>query len=929
MQRSVKERVARMALAFCLGMSVVACGGGGGGLLPVPIEPPTQQPVDGQVSARMSPAAVRVVRVSRQTEPTRSNLNVALDYTGNRAIFIGLIQDGNLLEDYGTTLNGSAVFDVSLSFRAIDSVGLQRGELRVRVCFDVACAREVPGSPLRVPLEMDVLPNIELPATIALERTGREPAPSLELPVTLPAGVGAAELFNGGDMPGVGIRLAWTGSAIRVTTTQLPAGRYERQLTLQSSTDPRYSATTNVVYTVHAPPGGELPLQIDPPYGSALVEQGQVVTHRLRVQRPTWTDALGEPIFNNSGLPITLRDLGNDEYELRFDAAGQTPGATGEATLGFSAAPTGGFAQATFRATVTEAFSVGQGLSTRLDADSTAAALRLSAPVTVGSGAPARWTARARSPGLQLLRASGTTGVDQIELEVDAAAALATRAGYSGSVEISVDRAGTLPVVVGVSVENRVPSLTVALRGPLLPGSNVLYVDGAGLTSQLIGSRLLVTGASLRSATLPADTRFVGDYVVLRLELDGVVPGQDVVLRLPTPLLDVPVSVPVVAAPALQASYAALPYAAWRLPQWSLRHGALYMAAPGKVARWSSAGGWSLSVVDLPGSEDAALFGDERRMLAVGGEWAWRLDPVTLAVVAQGSIATAPFWTGQSIDARVPDAMGALALAADGAVNAAVQFPEDSGVAMLGIAQRVMDLTGAALAAGDVGSVGTGPPAAGERSVGLVRSTLGETVLGQLPTGRLRVHRAAERVPQFAQTLPPGVWARAVSDDGQRVLASNGVLWLRGVALPGTLGAALPAGYTAGGYGLSGHGRWGFVYLYRLSTDNGAPRAREAQLWVFDLSAAETSGVSTAPVLAQIPLADAVGCTDALAAGETCQHAASIVTAPGEGHAFVLGPRGVASVPLNGVALAAAAVRARAAAGPGWVPVGAMPGSAR
>ncbi|MDO9094964.1 MAG: hypothetical protein Q7U99_20300 [Rubrivivax sp.] len=928
----MKSRAMRVALGVCLALSLLACGGGGGGGLlpvPVPVAPPAPQPVDGNVSASFTPAAVRVERVSRQTDPTRSGVNVAVTYTGNRNIFIGLIQDGNLLEDYGTTLTGSTVFDVYLHFRATDTVGVQRGELRVRVCFDVDCAREVPGSPVRVALEIEVLPNIELPASITLQRTGRDPAPTLELPVALPAGVGMAELFNGADLPGSGISLAWTGSAIRVTTTQLRAGRYERELTLESTTDKRYRATTQVVYTVNPPPGGELPLQVDPPYSSALVEQGQVATQRLRVQRPTWTATLGAPIFDNSGLPITLRDLGNDEYELRFDAAGQTPGAFGEATLGFSAAPAGGFAQASFRATVTEAFGVGSGLSSALDADSTAAALRLSAPVTVGSGAPARWAARALTPGLRLLRASGTTGVDAVELEVDAAAVLATQVGYSGSVEVSIDRAGTVPVVARVSVENRVPRLTVALRGPLLPGSNVLYVDGAGLTSQLIRDRLLVTGATLRSATLPADTRFVGDMVVLRLELDGAVPGQDVVLRLPAPMLDVPVHVPVVAAPALTGAYATLPYAAWRLPQWSLRQGALYMGAPGKVARWSAAGAWNLSVVDLPDSEDAALFGDESRLLAVGGEKAWRLDPLTLAVVAQGSIASAPFWTGQSIDPRVPDAMGALAMAADGAVNAAIRYAGDGGVAMLGIAQRLPDLTGAVLSAGDVGTVGTAPPVPGERSVGLVRSTLGEAVLGQLPTGRLRLHRATERVPQLAQTLPAGVWARAVSDDGQRVLASNGVLWLRGAALPGTLDAALPAGHTVGGYGLSGHGRWGLVYLYRVSSEGGTPRARDAQLWVFDLSAAETSGVAAAPVLARLPLSDAVGCTVALTAGETCQHAASIVTAPGEGHAFVLGPRGVAAVPLDGVAAAAAAVRARAAAGPGWVPAGNLSGSAR
>ncbi len=921
------QRLCTLVLGLCL----VACGGGGGGVLPLPlpVPTPTPAPVDGQVSARFSPAIVRVSRVSGQSMPTSSAVNVALNYTGTRNLYIGLIQDGNLLEDYGTTVSGLS-FDVYLNFRAADTVGLARSELRVRVCFDVDCAREVSGSPVRVALEVEVLPNIELPASIDLARSGRDPAPTRELAVSLPAGAGTVQMEANGDGSGTGITLDWTGSAIRVQTTQMRAGRYERQLTLQSSSDPRYRANTTVVYTVNPPPGGELALRVDPPSSGAFVEQGQIHVQRLRVQRPSWTDSFSGPIFTNTGGLVGWRDLGADEYELRFDTAQLAVGAVAEATLGFFAGPTGGYAQADFRAVVTGAFSVGPGLSVSLDADSSAAALRLAAPVTVSGGAAARWTARTLGNGLRLLRATGLTGIDAVELEVDASAALASSGGYEGSIEVSLDRAGTLPIVAPVTVGNGLPRLNLALRGPLLAGSNVLYVDQSRLTAALVRNRLLVSGATLRSATLPEDSRWVSGAPVLRLELDGAVAGQDVVLRLPTPLQDTALRVPVVATPSLQAGYAALPFAAWRSPQWSLRHGALYMAAAGKVARWQAgSSGWQLAMADLPGSEDAAMFGDESRLLAVGGEQAWRLDPLTLAVVASTSIASPPFWVGQSIDPRVPDTLGALAMAADGAVNAAIRYPADSGVAMLGIAQRLHELTGAVGGAGDVGVVIAAPPAAGKPSVGLVRSTGGDTVVGQLPSGQLRVHRAAERVPQFAQTLPTGVSVRAVSDDGQRVLASDGVLWLHGVALPGALAAALPAGFTAGGYGLSGHGRWGFMYLYRVVAQNGGERAGESQLWVFDLTAVESSGVASAPVLARLPLADAVGCLDVRAANEACLHAAAIVTAPGEAQVFVLGPRAVAALNLSGLPAAAAAQRARAAAGPGWVPLGLVPGSRR
>jgi hypothetical protein len=51
-------------------------------------------------------------------------------------------------------------------------------------------------------------------------------------------------------------------------------------------------------------------------------------------------------------------------------------------------------------------------------------------------------------------------------------------------------------------------------------------------------------------------------------------------------------------------------------------------------------------------------------------------------------------------------------------------------------------------------------------------------------------------------------------------------------------------------------------------------------------------------VVAEIDLPEAVGCTAALQAGETCQHRASITMSPGEKNAIILGPRGVVVVPM-------------------------------
>jgi hypothetical protein len=55
--------------------------------------------------------------------------------------------------------------------------------------------------------------------------------------------------------------------------------------------------------------------------------------------------------------------------------------------------------------------------------------------------------------------------------------------------------------------------------------------------------------------------------------------------------------------------------------------------------------------------------------------------------------------------------------------------------------------------------------------------------------------------------------------------------------------------------------------------------------------------VSSAPVLATVAM-QPLGCTAAFAEGETCLHTAAITVAPGDRTAFLVGPRGVAAVPL-------------------------------
>lgn len=182
---------------------------------------------------------------------------------------------------------------------------------------------------------------------------------------------------------------------------------------------------------------------------------------------------------------------------------------------------------------------------------------------------------------------------------------------------------------------------------------------------------------------------------------------------------------------------------------------------------------------------------------------------------------------------------------------------------------------------------------------GLVRSANGHFIEGVGPQGERTIYRAALR------SWTSGLTLAAVSDSGSRVVRSDGMLLDGSDNLLGNLASIVPFTPVPGGYGLSSGGRFGFVYGYR-QVGTTTQSATDATLWVVDLNDAATAGVGAAPVIATIALPQAVGCTAALVAGETCQHTASIGVAPGDGTAFVLGPRGVAAVPLPAAVSSAA-----------------------
>jgi hypothetical protein len=888
--RGVTTLVCGWVLSFLGG-----CGGGGG---PGPLQ-------DNTVSASFSVAEVKATVIEGDPAEPLLNVVATIKYSGSRDIFLGSNEDQGLLSDYGIYITQPTVA-INLRFKGGRAAGTYNSQLKLRACFDQACREEAPGSPMLLPLQLVVTPNLQVQPTLELARTGREAAPVGTVTVTVPPNAGTLSLSNSNALyPGFDVQLQ--GNVLKVNTQQVRAGRYTGRVEFVASGSPVYRAGVDIAYTVNPPPGGELPLAlVATDSGPSAVEQGLVFKSRFRVQRPTWIEDKSAPVLTDSSGLTSLRDLGGDEFELTLDTAGIATGTYFSPQINIVAGPLVGQTNLGWFFQVSDAFTVYAGLSVSLNGSTTPDDLRLKAPILSTGGQPLRWTARSLTPWVRLLRTSGMTGQDQIEVELDAVQVLSTAASKDGGqIEVSVDRPGTLPVTVGVGVGNNIPRVGPAMRGALLPGSATVYVDG---NHPGVDACMKLSGATLRRFTSAEDTRFVGRANVLRVDLDNAVVGQDVVVRCVTPLLTSELRVPVRAAPRVPSGYAALPFATWRSAQFAMTRNALFFASPGTLVRWSLANGaWTLRTSSMPGVADAALYGDETFLIGVGDAGAWRIGAESLAIEA-GPVVPGDSFRRIGFEPQPLTGMSTIAFAADGAVTVASRHNlqlQSQAYGPFGASGLLAPLTGSFANGTDPGSLlaigeSSGPPL----TSGVVRSPGGSTVVGVNFEGRLRDYQPALRYPLLPAPLPAGLSLRAISEDGTRRVRSDGVLQVNGTAAAGSWATRLPAGFIVGGYGLTGKGDHALVYGYRIASESTGPRARDAAVWLFDVSQAQSQGIAAAPLLERLSLPDAVGCTGVLQASETCEHVATVTVAEGDQSAFVLGPRGVAALPLP-VALAA------------------------
>jgi hypothetical protein len=650
-------------IALAVLLAAAACGGGGGGA-----DGDLAGDDDvGSLTVEFAPTEISLSNVEGQE--TAAQFRATLDYTGNSNLFLFLEERNGVVTDGDGVVNGN-VLVVNLAFDASLPAGVHSTEVLLHACLDPDCRREV-GNPARLPVRYEVLPNIGLQSALSLRRAGREPAPEATVPVTVPPAAGQVLMLVNNHQPEV-LNVSFDGSHLRVQTRQERAGTYRGTVLLFSESDPRYRRSTEITYTVDPPPGGERELSLSENWVEVNLQQGTTMTRRLRVNRPTWTDVLDPLVVRDEGGVLLLRDLGNDEYEVTLDARGKAaalyfPG------IEVTAGPTGGRATVSYPTMISQAFFAQNSLSTFLGTSSTAVDLRRATHVLTFDGIPQRWSASSSVPWLRLLNSQGVTGVDELVVEFDAAALPALGYGQAGEVSVSIDRAGTTPMVLQAAVDIRIPYVQYPGMRTLVGDRGRLYVEGRILPvhtpGSILGSGILsVDGARLLDAAIVNDNRFVGDVSVLRVDVADVLPGRDIVIRLNTPLLSSEVTIAAEAPVPLPEGYAALPYANYRPPQYAPGLDALYFAGPDAVYRWAhDASGWRLESAPSPGVIDVALRPDEQVLYTVNGPLAVHaLEPVSLARLGQGGLhQVVPDFDASDFDPEARAGQRALAFSAD------------------------------------------------------------------------------------------------------------------------------------------------------------------------------------------------------------------------------------------------------------------------
>lgn len=867
------------AAALVLAVGATGCGGGGGGS-------------DSPYLSLQTPL-IEASFVARNEPPTAYFQAGVSGIAPGTQGYISVSGGQDVLADARVVRFDVEALALDLPIRRDLPAGTYSSSLTVALCRDPSC-----GTPLAPPvtarLEIKVLPNVEIQPLVTLGRTGDEAAPSVVVPIVIPAAAGDLHITSLTS----GIEAELVGSELHIRTSQLRAGVWEFGVGLSSLTDSRYHASTTVRYTVHPPAHGEHPMTLDVPALNVGLSSGDRVTRRVRVTPPTWLSApVQARVGPYTGGWLSVTKVDDRTFDLTIDATGLPVGGI-EGRVTFESGPQlGESAQAIVIVGVGAAVGLEQTPRLSFDEATTPASLRWTSPVVSFDGAPWRWTAVSDRPWLRMRRGSGTSGVDALDIELDAQR-FSDDVPFEdmARITLSIDKPGSLPVVVAIPVTNRLPGVKLVAPGAIVGDRGRLFVSGHRLDSALFArGDLQVLGARVISATPRGDRRTPYDVNVFELEVDSATPGTPIELRIVRPALTTSVQVPVLPRASIAAGRVLLPDDSYGLPSFSARQSSWYFAGQDRVWRLHAGGpGWAVSSVSLPGVIDVDPLADETKLLAVGSRWVAHLDPLTLATTAS-AVPAADFWEARSIGGLRMTRHKILAHHVDGAAYAT----SSSDVRPLSFSSAHPTPT----YTWEFGTFSNGPGA-----VGVVRSADHRRVAvhawgvggsGSIAQIEMEGYSRLGAFSRLVESFTPGPRLIGMAGTGPFTsLFDDGTVLSLGVTT--SLPSLLPVTHAAAGYGLSADASRALIHAVRRQGTGPAEHASDALLLVVDLR-------PTPQVTATLPMSGAVGCLLPRAAAQPCDPGAAIVFEPQGRAALVIGRQAAEVVPLPEVVAVAGA----------------------
>jgi hypothetical protein len=466
-------------------------------------------------------------------------------------------------------------------------------------------------------------------------------------------------------------------------------------------------------------------------------------------------------------------------------------------------------------------------------------------------------------------------------------------------ITLSLDKPGSLPIMVAVPVTNRLPGVKLVAPGAIVGDRGRLYVSGHRLDRELFRrGDLQVQGARVISATPRGDRRSPYDENVFELEVDSTTPGTSIELRIIRPALTTSVEVPVLPRSPVAAGRFSLPDDLYGLPSFSARQSAWYFAGQDRVWRLhAGTQGWTASSVALPGVIDVDPLADETKLLAVGPRWVAHLDPLALATTAF-AVPAADFWEARSIGGRRIAKHKTLAHHIDGA--AYVVSPPGGRTEVRPISFSPLHPTSTYTWEFGTFASGSGP-------MGLIRSADHRRVAGHwwdasVPNSISQiVMEGYSRVGDFSQVAgspAPGLRLIGAAGTGPFTgLFDNGML-LTAVTTT-SLSSLTPVTHAAVGYALNADASRALIHAVRRQGQGAGEYASDALLLVVDLH-------PVPQVSATMPMAGAVGCLLPRGAAQACDPSAAVVFEPQGRAALVIGRQAAEVVPLPDVAASAA-----------------------